>query len=343
MNGRECIERVLSGRDVERLPCLPIVHAGLAPLFGVSLEDFATQAEVMAEVIVRGYRAFGYDGVQLSLGVIGEAEALGAPTRQPAGSAPVLSGSLVPDMGDLDVLDTLRGRDPTTGGRMPLFYQAVQRTVDAIGDEAFVLATLRGPLLAASQLCGVENLLIAMLTAPDAVARVLEFTTEVALRLGAWLLDSGAHGLILGEATCSPNFISPRMYRETVLPYHTRLVEHLKRAGWRTVGLHICGNIVPIFEDIVATGVNLVDVDYQVCAQEAVALAQGRVACRGNLDPSAVFRFGTPDQVQEETAALCQAIGTHTRWILSSGCDVPPDTPAENVTTFVRTCRELIE
>ena len=107
MNGRQRIERVLSGRDVDRLLCLPIVHAGLAPLFGVSLGDFATQAEAMTDVIVRGSCAFGYDGVQLSLGVIGEAEALGAPTRQPADSAPVLKGSLVPDMGNLDTLDTL--------------------------------------------------------------------------------------------------------------------------------------------------------------------------------------------------------------------------------------------
>ena len=50
MNGRQRIERVLSGRDVDRLPCLPIVHAGLAPLFGVSLKDFATQAK-NAEII----------------------------------------------------------------------------------------------------------------------------------------------------------------------------------------------------------------------------------------------------------------------------------------------------
>lgn len=289
----------------------------------------------MADVITRGYRTFGYDGVQLSMGVTGEVEALGARVEQPADAAPVLREHLLPDVGDLRVLDLLRDRDPTTGGRMPLYFEAVARTVEAIGSEAFVLSMLRGPLLAASQLCGVEPLLIAMLTAPEAVASVLDFTTDIALRLGKWLLVSGAHGLALGEATCSPNFISPKMYRSLVQPRHTWLVGQLKQAGWDVVGLHICGNIVPIVDDIIGTGVDFLDVDYQVSAATALDLSQGRVALRGNLDPSSVFRFGTAERVRIETETLCQTVGGHTGWVMSSGCDIPPGTPMENIAAFV--------
>lgn len=304
-------------------------------MFGVSLGEFFTNAATMADVIVRGYRKFGYDGVQLSLGVTGEAEALGARVDQPPDGAPVLREHLLPDLSNLSRLNILRERDPTTGGRMPLYFEAVQRAVATIGPEAFVLTTMRGPLLAASQLCGVESLLIAMLTQSEAVAQVLDFTTDLALRLGIWLLDSGAPGLILGEATCSPNFISPKMYRQFVKPRHTRLVHQLKEAGWQSVGLHICGNIVPIFEDIIATGVDLMDVDYQVSVDKANALARDRVTFRGNLDPSSMFRFGTAQQVQQATQILCETTQSNPRWILSSGCDIPPGTLEANISAFV--------
>jgi MtaA/CmuA family methyltransferase len=177
-----------------------------------------------------------------------------------------------------------------------------------------------------------------MLEDPDAVTRMLEFTSEVALKVARAALAAGAHGLRLGEATCSPSFISPALYRDLVLPHHRRLVAEIKEAGRRCVGLHVCGNTAAIFEDMISTGVDFLDVDYLVSAEKAIALARGRVALRGNLDPSAVFRFGSPDRVRTDTAALCKSVAG-TRWIIGSGCDIPPGTPAENIAACVETVR----
>jgi len=344
MTGRERIHAALTGQPVDRLPTMPILHSGLPPIFGVPMGSFFTSATTMADVIVRGFRTFGYDGVQLSLGVTGEAEALGATVEQPIDAAPILRQYLLPDLTDLRALEALRDRaahhPPAEGGRMPLYYEAVARTREATGDEAFVLAMLRGPLLAASQLCGVESLLVAMITAPEAVAQILEFTTDTALQLGKWLLDSGAHGLILGEATCSPNFISPKHYRGLVYSQHRALIQGLRQAGWQHVGLHVCGDVAPIVDDIISTGATFMDVDYQVPAAKAIDLANNRIALRGNLDPSSLFRFGSADDIRRETTALIENLGgTATdgpnSWILSSGCDIPPGTPAENISAFV--------
>jgi uroporphyrinogen decarboxylase len=340
MNGLTRIRAALTGRPFDRRPVLPILHSGLPPLFDVPLGEFYTDAEIMADVIVRGYQTFGYDGVQLSLGVTGEAEALGADVDQPENGSPVLRQPLLhnfPSSGSKRRLQALQTCDPVTGGRMPLYYEAVWRTAGQIGSEAFVLAMLRGPLLAASQLCGAEDLLMAMVTAPEEVETLLTFTTEIATHLGAWLRPSGAHGLILGEATCSPNFISPTLYRSLVYPHHQSLVRGLRDAGWRTIGLHVCGDITPIFEDLVTTGVDFLDVDYQVDAGRALALSKNRIALRGNLDPSSVLRFGTPAQVKQATRALIADVDDAPRWILGSGCDIPPGTPEVNLQAFIET------
>lgn len=335
MTGRERVERVLRGEAVDRPPVMPILHTGLAPLFGVPLGAFFTRAETMAGVTVRGCRELGLDGVQLSMGVTGEAEALGARTDQPENGAPILREHL---LADPERLPALRRINPAAGGRMPLFFDAVRQVVTEVGDRVFVLATLRGPLLAAAQLRGIEPILVEMLEHPESVERILDFTSEMALVLGKWLLQSGAHGLVIGEATCSPNFISPALYRRLVLPRHQALIRHLRDAGWPAVGLHICGDTTPILEDILSTGVTFLDVDYQVPAGRAIALVRGRAALRGNLDPSSLFRFGTPEAVGAATRELRRAVAG-TRWILSSGCDIPPGTPVENLRAFVDQAR----
>ena len=299
----------------------------------------------MADVIIQGYRTFGYDGVQLSLGVTGEAQALGAEIHQPQDAGPVLQqrllGSIFTENTDAtSALNQLRDIDAAQHGRLPLYYEAVCRTMDSIGQNAFVLSLLRGPLLIASQLCGVESLLIAMIESPECVNVILEFTTDLAIYLADWLIKSGAHGLMLGEATCSPNFISPQMYRAMVLPYHQKLVQQCKKQGWEAIGIHICGNITPIFDDLLSTGVDIIDVDYQVRAEHAIQMASNRVCLRGNLDPSSDFRFGTPDSIKRVTGSLIKKVNAYPKWILSSGCDIPPGTPAENITAFMNAVAE---
>ncbi|MCX8036742.1 MAG: uroporphyrinogen decarboxylase family protein [Candidatus Sumerlaeia bacterium] len=336
MTGLERIQSVLAGHPTDRLPVLPMLHTGLAGIFGVPLGQFFTSAEAMANVMIAAQRRFGFDGVQLTLGVVGEVEALGAKTEQPEDGAPILRENLLADLGRLD---GLRGRDPTRGGRMPLFFGAVSRVVETVGRDTFVLATMRGPMLIASQLRKPETILVDMLESPDEVARMLDFSVEVVLRVARPLLSTGAHGILLGEATCSPSFISPALYRQLILSRHQRLVAQLKAMGWTCVGLHVCGNITAILDDLISTGVDFFDVDYQVDAAQVARHVANRVALRGNLDPSADFRFGSPEKIKASTRALCRAVAG-TRWIAGSGCDIPAGTPAENLAAFVQTVRE---
>lgn len=332
MSGRERVQAVLDGHTIDRPPVLPILHSGLCPIAGIPFGRFLTNAQTMAGVVVEGLRRFGYDGVQLSLGVTAEPEALGAQTSQPDDAATILEEYLLADAIDVS---SLRGRRPAENGRFPLFSEALSQVMREVGESAYVLATLRGPLLMASQLCGVEPLLMGLIDAPEEMADVLDFTTDVALEIARALVPTGTPGVLLGEATCSPNFISPQLYRGLVRPRHTRLVRELKTMGWSHVGLHICGGIQPIIEDIVSTGVDFFDVDHQVSVEEANALTKGRAVLRGNLDPSSGFRFGTPEDLAAKTRQLL-ADTSGSPWILGSGCDIPPGTPPENIQAFVQ-------
>lgn len=135
---------MLKGRPVDFIPVCPIIHSALAGLAGVSLREYSTRAEVMSSVIISGYRHFGYDGVQLSLGVACEAEAIGCEIIQSEDTMPAVK---VPVLSEDDNFKRLSVPDPNRDGRLPIFVEAVRQTVKTIGQDAWVVAGIRGASL----------------------------------------------------------------------------------------------------------------------------------------------------------------------------------------------------
>jgi uroporphyrinogen-III decarboxylase len=60
-------------------------------------------------------------------------------------------------------------------------------------------------------------------------------------------------------------------------------------------------------------------------------------ALLGNLDPVRTLRNGTPESVMAALAACHQQAGE--RYIVGAGCEVPRDTPLENVRALTEYAR----
>jgi len=60
----------------------------------------------------------------------------------------------------------------------------------------------------------------------------------------------------------------------------------------------------------------------------------------GNIDPAGIIRNGTPEQVKEETLKLLEKCGKYKNFVLSSGCDIPPMSPLENIQAFLDAASE---
>lgn len=60
----------------------------------------------------------------------------------------------------------------------------------------------------------------------------------------------------------------------------------------------------------------------------------------GNIDPVGIFKMATPEKVKKETLELLQKTGKWKNFIVSSGCDVPPEVPMENIDAFYQALNE---
>ena len=52
------------------------------------------------------------------------------------------------------------------------------------------------------------------------------------------------------------------------------------------------------------------------------------------LDPVCVFRMLTPEEVFAQTEELLSRTGGYANFIVSTGCDTPPEVPFDNIQAF---------
>lgn len=149
---------------------------------------------------------------------------------------------------------------------------------------------------------------------------------------------AGAEVISNGDSPAGPDMISPALCREFALPYERNVAAHAQALGCRYI-LHICGNTTAILEDVVTSGADGLEIDYKTDVAAARDALRGRMTFVGNIDPSGVLARGTPDLVTRRTAALLEAFAGEPRFILNSGCAIPPTAPEENLCARLRAAR----
>ena len=124
---------------------------------------------------------------------------------------------------------------------------------------------------------------------------------EVGLPDGMWIYEDMGY-------TQGP-FVSPRMYRDLMLPYHTRICDFVHSHKIPVI-LHVCGKVAPLFPDVVKSGIDCLQVLEAKAGQHVVTMAESvdrRIAYMGNLDIRA-FETNDPAQLEAEIVPKLKAI-----------------------------------
>ena len=199
-----------------------------------------------------------------------------------------------------------------------------------------------------SQLCeaiGPEVALVALRADPAHVGAALAARCDTTAELMAGLVAAGADAVLVSSAYAGAGFISPRHYREFVLPFEARVIAGFKsRCPGTPVYTHTCGAIGDRLELMAETGTDGIDTldppplgDVQLA--DAKTRVGGRLFLKGNLDPVGVVLLGTPETVRVEATRCLDAAAAGGGYILSTACSVPPHAPPANVAVL----REVVE
>jgi MtaA/CmuA family methyltransferase len=229
-------------------------------------------------------------------------------------------------------LSSVRVPDPWHGPRMRKRIDVVAALAKELGEEKAVEGWVEGPMAEACDLRGVSRIMLDFYDDPDFVRELIDFVMKVEIAFAAAQVEAGAHIIGIGDAAAS--LIGPDLYAQFVWEQEKRLVREVHRLGV-PVRLHICGNIVPLLDMIREVGADLVDLDSMVPVARARESLGPGVVLAGNISPVSDLRNATPRQVEQRLAECLRDAGA-SRYAVAAGCEVPRDTPDENLRAMAR-------
>ncbi|MBE0685702.1 MAG: uroporphyrinogen decarboxylase family protein [Anaerolineaceae bacterium] len=332
MNSYQRVLARLQGQPVDRPPNFNIYMTFAADHIGQPLERYYQDYRVLVEANLVMLDDFESDIVQAISDPYREAVDFGLDVIFPENSLPINTKPLLEKPEDLSLLKI---PNPYSSPRMRDRLEAVRSLREKVGGEVPIMGWVEGALAEAVDLRGMTNLMMDLIQRPEWVKVLLEMCGELSVQFSLAQLEAGADIIGLGDAAASQ--ISPAMYRRFALPYEQKVFSEVHNAGG--IGrLHICGDTNKILPDMVASGAKIIDLDWMVDMSAAVNQFGDQVSFCGNVDPVAVLLQGTPEEVYRATLANLNAGGM--RSICAAGCEVPINTPHENLTAQNRALQD---
>ncbi len=336
------IERCLAAielRPPDRVPVDLHNFQPAAAAMGVPLSQVFQDGELLAEAMIRAWREFGHDMILLENGTACNAQACGAQVIYRDDMAPVVEEGILKNLRDVEHMAV---PDPYKAFPMCEILKATRIVAEEIGDKVWICGRAdQGPMDLAAQLRGMTQLMLDIAEGEDedGIHQLLDYARRVATRYAYALIECGAHSTSIGEPVAGPELLSPRHYRAYPMRYEQQMAEELKAAGI-ILHNHICGNTIPIIDDFIATGAQVLEIDHKTDSQTAKQRGRGKTCFLGNIDTGLLAR-GTPDEVEAACAEAIAVFAPDSGFILGPGCAMGPETPADNIHALVESAKKF--
>jgi MtaA/CmuA family methyltransferase len=324
MNGRQRVNAMLRGDSVDRPPLMPITMMFAADQLGVPYGRYAADYRTLADAQMLTAERFGFDYVSVISDPAREAADCGAKVHYFDNQPPAIDETCAL-LADKSALRSLRIPDPGAG-RMADRVRAAELLREKAQGELAVEGWIEGPCAEAADLRGINHLMLDFFDDPAFVTDLFEFAIQMGVRFARAQVDAGIDLIGVGDAAAS--LVGPQIYEEFVFPYEQRLVNELHAMGTK-VRLHICGNTGRILSGMGRLQCAMLDIDSMVPLAKVRQAVGPHPVLAGNIDPVKTLRNGDPPSIAAAIAQCYAEAGP--RYIIAAGCEVPRDTPAQNV------------
>ncbi len=304
----------------------PLLGYPGARLTNSSLKQNEFNPAVHAATISRIVERFTPDVAFFMMDLSLEAGALGLPVRYPLFESPTVEEHPVRQAGDLE---RLRVVDPLEDARIRSYIRTMELMSRSISIPRAAYVT--GPFTLAGLLMGASDIAMATITDPDLVHQTVHFCTDICIRYSRALTEAGADIIVILEPTAT--FLSPQAFAEFCGAYVREVIASPGTAG--DAVLHICGDTSHILREMCATGACALSLDSPVDLRAAASRVDPEVILIGNIDPVGIMVQQSPQEVACATRRLLDSMAQCDSFILSTGCDLPYETPHENIDAFM--------
>ena len=331
MNMTKWLENLLSADKKIPLPILSFPSVSLLNITVKELiENAHMQAQGMKAVADRNLSAAAVSMMDLSV----EAEAFGSEVRFSIDEVPTVIGAIADTMEKAESLKIPKVGD----GRTAIYVDAIKKAKELITDRP-VLAGIIGPFSLAGRLIDVNEAFIKCYEDPELLHLVLKKSTDFLIDYAKAFKLAGADGIIMAEPLAG--LLSPDLAEEFSEPYVKAVFDAVKNDEFAVI-YHNCGDCT-IFqiESILRTNASAYHFGNAIKMSEMMPHIPSNVIAMGNVDPTTQFKNGTPESIKAETKRIMAECAEYKNFVISSGCDIPPSTPWENIDAFFKAAEEF--
>lgn len=305
---------------------IPILSFPGVQLIGGTVEELVKDGMKQAQCMEAIAKRFPM-GASLSLMDLSvEAEAFGSAVTYSEEEVPTVRGALLSSMEDAEALVI----PEVDKGRPKQCISGIQEAKRRIQDRP-VFAGIIGPFSLAGRLLDMTEIMILCYEEPEMVEIVLKKATEFLVAYAKAFKEAGADGIIMAEPAAG--LLSPALMKEFSTPYVQKIMHAVEDENFLVV-YHNCGNVVPLLKNIADIGAKAYSFGNAIDIEEALKYLPSDVLVLGNIDPAGVIRQGSPKTVYEKTEALLARCSRYPNFVIASGCDIPPESPMENIQAF---------
>ena len=312
-------------KSLGRIGVAPIIGYPGVKALGLTSKECLLNPELHAKAALFNVNRFRPDVVLPLLDLTIEAEALGAKVAFEGVEAPsICSKTLLEDAADAPAVEPPRERLMTRAAG-----KIFQRTRGLPG--GFFVT---GPFTMAGQVVGIETLLRGALKGQPELLRLLDHCTEVVTTYAKALEGAGADFLVIADPSSS--LISAALFQRLCKSSISK-VRSCVSVG---VVLHICGRSGHLLRHMAETGVAGISLDENVKLADALVSIPDSLLVFGNYSPTDLISE-TPAEVAFNVRAMLDQAKGHSNFVASTGCDIPPASPIENIEAFVKAAKSF--
>ena len=322
MHGLSLIKKTIRLEPIERIPWVPFVGVHGGYLIGVDAEEYLKSSKNMIDGLNKAIELYKPDGIPVSFDLQLEAEILGCRLKWAKENPPAVVSHPLSEGTLLSSLKLPKAHE----GRIPLVLETT-RSLRSSHPEIALYGLITGPFTLALHLLGTD-VFMKLFDDSDYVMEVMDFCTNVAIRYSEMLIDAGCDVIAVVDPMTSQ--IDPLSFETFVTPFATRIFDFV-REKQKLSSFFVCGHAQQNIEAMCDCHPDNISIDENIPLEfvKEIALAK-RISFGGNLKLTVVLLMGDVTDSKQDALA-CMDSGGNLGFILAPGCDLPMQTPVENI------------
>lgn len=327
LNMKEWVSSLMKRADHVAIPIM--TNPGIE-LINKTLYEAVTDGRVHYEAIIAlGKRFPKSAALTVIMDLTVEAEAFGAEIRFEENEVPTVIGRLLNSSQDIENLEI-----PSLDiGRVQQYILANKLAAENNENTKPILAGSIGPFSLAGRLFDMSEIMVWCYIDPDATRMLLQKCTDFIIKYAKALKETGVGGIIIAEPAAG--LLSNDDCKVFSSVFVKQIVDELQDDSFMVV-LHNCGNTGHCTEAMLYTKAMGYHFGNKMSMNKALKECPLDVLVMGNIDPVSVVKYGTSDEVEAAVIKLYEFAKDYPNFVLSTGCDVPPNVPIENIEAFYK-------